>query len=65
MLYEVITISIVDEFLPADRLIVYTEGKSRPKAEYKSTHRASCTNIEILVIIDEWSASASESYNFV
>ena len=53
-------INIADEFLEADKLIVYTEGKSRPRSSYYSTQRASCANLGLVVLIDEWSASASE-----
>lgn len=53
-------INIADEFLEADKLIVYTEGKSRPRSSYFSSHRTSCADLELVVLIDEWSASASE-----
>jgi carboxyl-terminal processing protease len=53
-------INIADEFLENGKLIVYTEGKARPKSEYYATHRSSCVDLELVVLIDEWSASASE-----
>jgi carboxyl-terminal processing protease len=53
-------VNIADEFLTEGKLIVYTEGKSRPRSSYYSTHRASCTDLELVILIDEWSASASE-----
>jgi carboxyl-terminal processing protease len=53
--------SIVDEFLPADRLIVYTEGKrDRYASRAMSTARGSFLNNPVIVLIDEGSASASE-----
>jgi carboxyl-terminal processing protease len=54
-------ISIVDEFLPADQLIVYTEGKrERYASRAVSTARGSFLNNPLIVLIDEGSASASE-----
>ncbi len=53
-------VNIADEFLPEGKLIVYTQGKARPRTSYYSTHRASCTDLGLVVLIDEWSASASE-----
>ncbi|HES59716.1 MAG TPA: S41 family peptidase, partial [Caldithrix sp.] len=53
-------ISIIDEFLEKDKLIVYTEGKARPRYEYKATKNGACLKDELVVLIDSWSASASE-----
>lgn len=52
--------NIIDEFLENGQLIVYTQGRARPKTSVYATHRASCANIGVTVLIDEWSASASE-----
>ncbi len=52
--------NIADEFLEADKLIVYTQGRSRPKSSIHATHRSSCVDMGVTVLIDEWSASASE-----
>lgn len=51
---------IADEFLEEGKLIVYTEGKARPRDEIRSTNRGSFLEGELVVLIDEWSASASE-----
>lgn len=53
-------ITIADEFLKAGTPIVYTEGKSRPKREFKATSFGLAENIELVILINEWSASASE-----
>ncbi|MDA3891931.1 MAG: S41 family peptidase [Salinivirgaceae bacterium] len=53
-------INIADEFLEKGKLIVYTEGRARSKSSYFATHRASCNDLGVSVLIDEWSASASE-----
>lgn len=51
---------IADEFLSEKQLIVYTEGKSRPKTAIFSTSRGTLEQNDVCIIIDEWSASASE-----
>ena len=53
-------VSIIDEMLDGNKLIVYTEGKARNRKEYKSTSTGSLKGVEIGVLIDEASASASE-----
>lgn len=53
-------IKISDEFLDEDELIVYTEGKARPRADYKATAEGLFKKGELVVLIDSWSASASE-----
>ena len=52
--------NIIDEFLPKGALIVYTEGRARPRKSYKATRKSSLESIELIVLIDEGSASASE-----
>jgi carboxyl-terminal processing protease len=51
---------IADEFLPAGKLIVFTMGKSTPRQDVKATARGDFEKGELVVLIDEWSASASE-----
>ena len=53
-------VEIVDEFLPKGKMIVYTKGRKYQNQEYKSTAEGRLGNIKIAVLIDEWSASASE-----
>lgn len=53
-------IEISDEFLKDGKLIVYTEGKNRPKRQAFATKTGKLEHIEIAVLIDENSASASE-----
>lgn len=52
--------SIADQFLDEGRLIVYTEGKASPRADVHATSRGINLKTEVVVILDEWSASASE-----
>ncbi len=53
-------IQISDEFLSVGKMIVFTEGINSPVEEYKSTARGSFKNEDVVVLIDEGSASASE-----
>ncbi|MBR4391893.1 MAG: S41 family peptidase [Bacteroidales bacterium] len=53
-------IAMVDEFLKADQLIVYTEGLRSSRQEWKSTDKGIYTEGRLIVLIDEGSASASE-----
>ena len=53
-------IAVADEFLPDDKLIVYTQGLHRPKQIAKSTSEGIWDDGQIVVLIDEGSASASE-----
>jgi carboxyl-terminal processing protease len=53
-------VNLVDEFLPKGRLIVYTKGKAYPRQEYKSRIEGTLMDIDLVVLIDEMSASASE-----
>ncbi|MFT5819749.1 MAG: carboxyl-terminal processing protease [Crocinitomix sp.] len=51
---------IADEFLEAGKLIVYTEGRMDPRADYKSSSRGILEETELVVLINSLSASASE-----
>ncbi len=51
---------ISDEFLDGKKLIVYTEGKARPKTSYYSKVDGNFEKGKLIVLIDEGSASASE-----
>jgi carboxyl-terminal processing protease len=53
-------INIADEFLTNRQLIVYTEGKNRPRNFAYATSRGMFQNEDVIVLIDEGSASASE-----
>ena len=53
-------INISDEFLPDGKLIVYTEGKNRPRNYAFATENGRLLKDDVIVLIDEGSASASE-----
>lgn len=55
-------IAMINEFLPANQLIVYTEGKANPRFDAKSDGTGSCINNPVVILIDEFSASASEIF---
>ncbi|MDO9000034.1 MAG: S41 family peptidase [Bacteroidota bacterium] len=53
-------VELADEFLMNGLQIVYTEGKAHPKKVYNATSRGGFEKNEMVVLIDEGSASASE-----
>lgn len=52
--------NIADQFLGEGELIVYTEGKSSPRNNVYAKSKGINQDTELVVLIDEWSASASE-----
>lgn len=53
-------IEISDQFLENNKLVVYTEGTNEPKREYNATTSGIFENGNLIVLVDESSASASE-----
>jgi carboxyl-terminal processing protease len=53
-------VDIADEFLDADKLIVYTEGVNSKREEYKCKRPGLFEKGKLTVLVDELSASASE-----
>lgn len=53
-------VDIVDEFLPAGKVIVKTKGAHLREQVYKSTSKGELENIKVVVLINSNSASASE-----
>jgi len=51
---------IADEILPKNKMIVYTDGRTRTREEYFSTDKGTLQTIQIAILINENSASASE-----
>ena len=58
--YMMPAVQIANEFLPKNRLIVYTEGRKSPREEFRSDGRGSYQTMPIVLLVDETSASASE-----
>lgn len=55
-------IQMINEFLEKDQLIVYTEGRSYPREDAVANGKGMFKDIPIYVLINEWSASASEIF---
>ena len=55
-------IQMVNEFLPKDRMIVYTSGRKSPRQDYLSDGRGTNQQTPLVVLINESSASASEIF---
>lgn len=53
-------IAIANEFLPADKLIVYTEDRNHQRIEQYSDGTGSAADLDLAVLVDEGSASSSE-----
>lgn len=53
-------INLSDEFLDAQKLIVYTDGRSRPRQYAHARLNGGFETQPLVILIDEWSASASE-----
>ena len=53
-------IELADQFLGRKELIVYTEGRRNPRAEFDAKGDGDFLNGRLVVLVDEFSASASE-----
>jgi carboxyl-terminal processing protease len=54
------SIQLADEFLTKDKLIVYTQGEHYEREDYKSSNIGKIKKGRLIVLMDEYSASASE-----
>jgi carboxyl-terminal processing protease len=53
-------LDIADEFLDGDKLMLYTQGAAIPRRDYQSGRKGLWQKGELIIILDEGSASASE-----
>ena len=60
--YMAAAIQMVNEFLPNNRLIVYTQGRKSPREDYNSNGTGSNQKMPLVVLVDEGSAAASEIF---
>lgn len=58
--YMAPAVQIANEFLPAGRLIVYTQGRKSPRKDYRSDGTGTYQSLPLTVLVDEVSASSSE-----
>ncbi len=61
--YLEVCIAMVNEFLPKGSLIVYTEGRSQKRSDVYADGRGNFQQLPVVVLIDDWSASASEIFS--
>ena len=57
-----IAIAMVNQFLGRGELIVYVEGRNFPRQSSYATGSGTSQNSNVVVLVDEWSASASEIF---
>ena len=55
-------VNMANEFLPKNRLIVYTQGRKSPRRDYMSDGRGNFQNLPLVVLINEGSAPSSEIF---
>lgn len=55
-------VQMANEFLPAKKLIVYTEGRKSPRQDYHSDGHGAYKSMPLVVLINEGSASAAEIF---
>ncbi len=58
--YMAAATDIADQFLKAGTPIVYTEGHAQPRKDILATSKGKLLNDQLIILIDEYSASASE-----
>lgn len=57
-----IAIRMINEFLADQKLILYTQGKAAPRVDYNSNGKGKYQQLPLSVLIDDFSASASEIF---
>ena len=58
--YLMAAVQIANEFLHHDDLIVYTQGRTVPRQDYRADGKGKLIDGKVLVLINEYSASAAE-----
>ncbi len=55
-------VQMANEFLPKNRLIVYTQGRKSQRQEYRSNGKGAYQKVPMVVLINEGTASAAEIF---
>lgn len=55
-------LALAGEFLPKERLLLYTEGRAFPREDYLNSSDGQLINMPLVVLVNEFSASASEIF---
>ncbi len=58
--YMSAAIGMIDNFLPKGSMIVYTQGRAQPREDYRASGNPNGFDGNLVVLVDEGSASASE-----
>lgn len=58
--YLAAAVDITNEFLADGSLIVYTEGSSQPRRDFRADGKGRLQQMPVVVLVDSYSASASE-----
>lgn len=58
--YLMAAVQMANEFLPANDLIVYTQGRTAGRREYKAMGNGRLQKGKVVVLVNEYSASAAE-----
>ena len=53
-------VDLAEEFLDKGDMVVYTEGRRQPRREYRSKGGGSFTKGKVVVLVDQYTASAAE-----
>jgi carboxyl-terminal processing protease len=58
--YMLAAVSVVNQFLTGQKLVVYMQGRKTPREEFKSSGKGILPQTRLIVLTDGFSASASE-----
>jgi len=53
-------VQVANEFLSANDLVVYTEGRRVPRTEYRADRKGHLANVPVVALVNELTASAAE-----
>lgn len=56
------SIELADQFLSSDKMIVYSQGFNMERKDYQSTSAGKYHNAKVVILVDDYSMSASEVF---